>query len=234
MTANIPRSAWITGATEGLGMALVAHLLLQGYRVAASVRHADSLGDLAKRYSSRLLLLPGALHQEDQAVDAAREIARKWGGLDTLIINAGTCDYLPHDVDDNELLEALVTTNRAASEYCLDNAIPLLDKGKSAQVMAILSRHSARQLGAQDEPASLGNDLAQWFRDRQGLVKERGISLTLVAPRPLTVPASPTKAVPQEWTPDSAARKILEYLPQRPAELVLEAMSVSSLWPLPR
>ena len=228
-----PRGFWVTGATNGLGMALANRLLEDGNRVAASVKDADSLSNLGQRYGSRLLPLPGSLQQMQSATDAAGEIAARWGSLDTLIINAGTCDYLPEDLHGSELLAAIATTNRSASEYSLTSALPLLAKGRAPQVLVILNHHSARQISDLDQPAAAGNDLRQWIREQRNALTKQGISLTLVAPQSLDAFARSTKTEPMEWTPDIAAQKLLEYLPQRRDELVLEAMSVNSLWPLP-
>ena len=88
------RSFWVTGATNGLGLALVERLLDLGQRVAASSRDCEQLQTL----SEQVLCLPGQLQEVAQADTASQQLKARWGALDTLIINAGSCDYLADDV----------------------------------------------------------------------------------------------------------------------------------------
>ncbi|MGF6394842.1 SDR family oxidoreductase [Pseudomonas plecoglossicida] len=231
---NHSRRFWVTGATNGLGLALVEELLEQGHRVAASGKDAKALQALASRHGSKLLCLPWQLHEEEQAVSACLQLCHAWGALDGLIINAGTCDYLADDVPDDELFETLVSSNQLAGEHCLTKALPLLAKGDAAQVMAIFNRYSALQLYAPTQVTAGWNNMPQWLREERDELDERGIALTVVAPQSLKAPVTAVHARPENWTPQSAAAELLKRLPLREPELVLEVLDLSSLWPLSR
>lgn len=231
---NNSRSFWVTGATNGLGLALVSGLLEQGHRVAASGMQSQELTALASHYGEHLLLLPGQLHDSSQAQAAVTQLQAAWGSLDGLIINAGTCDYLADDLPDTDLFQSIVTSNLQASANCLAAALPLLAKGDAAQVMAILSRYSAMQLYEPNQPLSGFNSPPHWFREQRQVLQDLGIDLTLVAPQSLKAPVTLAQAVPEQWTAQSAAQVLLASLPKREPELVLEALSLNSLWPLPR
>ena len=81
---NNARTIWVTGAGNGLGLALVEGLLRQGHRVAASGKHGEALDALAARYGSQLLRLPWQLHEEHQAAQACQQICHAWCALDGL------------------------------------------------------------------------------------------------------------------------------------------------------
>ncbi|WDY57285.1 SDR family oxidoreductase [Pseudomonas sp. PSKL.D1] len=228
---NNSRSFWVTGASNGLGLALVERLLEQGHRVAASGKECEELDALAKRYSRQLLLLPWQLHEEEQAQEAARQICHAWGSLDCVILNAATSDYVASSVTDSELFEAIVTSNQLAGENCLGSALPLLVKGDSAQVMAIFNRYSALQLYSPTQVTAGWNNMPQWLREERDELMKLGVSLTVVAPQS---PSMAVQAIPEPWTAQSAATELLRSLPLREAELVLEVVDVSSLWPLSR
>ncbi|AVD88580.1 MULTISPECIES: SDR family oxidoreductase [Pseudomonas] len=225
---------WVTGASNGLGLALVEQLLEGGHRVAASGRDSEALDGLAKRYPQQLLRVPGQLPLLEQAQAAAASILRNWGGLDCLILNAGTCDYLADDLPEAELFEAIVSTNLHASEHCLTSALPLLVKRDAPQVMALLSRYSALQLYSPTRMPSGANSTAQWLREQRQELQILGVGLTLVAPQAMQSPASSAQAIPEQWTPERTADELIRRLPQREPELVLEALTLSNLWPLPR
>jgi len=227
-------SFWVTGASNGLGLALVERLLEQGHRVAASAKESDELNTLAAQHGRRFLRLPWQLHAEPDAADACQQICHAWRSLDGLIINAGTSDYLPDDVADSELFEAIVTTNQLAGEHCLTKALPLLTKGTSPQVMALFSRYSALQLYAPTQVTAGWNNLPQWMREQRKALKAQGIELTVVGPQSLKVPVTSAQAIPGQWTPQRVAEELLRRWPQAEPELVLEALDLSSLWPLKR
>lgn len=227
-------SFWITGATNGLGLALVMELLQQGHRVAASCNDSQLVESLTREHGERFLPLPWQLHDHARATEAAAQVQAVWGSLDGLIINAGTCDYLAPELPEDKVLEAIVTSNRQASSHCLLAAAPLLANGNSPQIMAILSRYSAMQLHHPNQPLNASNSLAHWFRDQRPALQAHGIDLTLVAPQSLQAPATAAHAVPEQWTAETAAQVLVSSLPERESELVLEVWSLSSLWPLPR
>ena len=229
---NNARSIWVTGAGNGLGLALVEELLGQGHRVAASAKHGEALDALGARYGSQLLRLPWQLHEEHQAAQASQQICHAWCALDGLIINAGTSDYLADDVADSELFEAIVTDNQLAGEHCLASALPLLAKGDSPQVMAVFNRYSALQLHAPTRVPAGWNNTPQWMREQRQALKAQGVELTVVGPQSLKTPVTPAQALPEAWTPQDAAEELLRRWPQREPELVLEVLDLNGLWPL--
>ncbi|MEG0243627.1 MAG: SDR family NAD(P)-dependent oxidoreductase [Pseudomonas sp.] len=226
------RSFWVTGASNGLGLALVQQLLEHGYRVAASGRECEALDALGEQFAPHLLRLPGQLQVLDQVDAASQLLLNTWGSLDCLIINAGTGDYLADDIPDHELFEAIASSNLLASEHCLASALPLLAKGDALQVMAILNRYSASQLFAPTQVASGFNSTAQWLREQRLVLDNLQIALTVVGPQSLKAPVTAAQAIPEAWTAQSAAEELLRRLPQREPELVLETLDLNSLWPL--
>ncbi|WP_449429853.1 SDR family oxidoreductase [Pseudomonas putida] len=228
-----PRSFWVTGASNGLGLAMAQRLLEQGHRVAASGNDCEEFTSLVGG-KLQLLRLPGQLHQPEQAEAAIRSIQSTWGTLDSLVVNAGTTDYLTDDVADTDLFEAIASSNLLASKQCLAGALPLLAKGTAPQVMAIFSPLSALQLYAPTQVPRGDNSTPQWFREQRRVLQQLGIGLTVVAPQSLKNPVTDARAIPLEWTPRSVAEELLRRLTLREPELVLEALSVNSLWPLLR
>lgn len=227
------RSFWVTGAGQGLGLALVERLLEQGHRVAVSGRDSQELDALGAQYGAQLLRLPGLLSQASQADAASQQLQAHWQSLDGMIINAGTCDYLPDQPADTDLFEMIVSSNLQATEHGLACALPLLAKGSKPQVMVVFSRYSALQLFEPNQPLSARNSPLHWVREQRQALHELGIALTIVAPPTLKAPVTQVQPLPEAWTAQATAQALVARLEQPEAELVLEALDMNSLWPLP-
>lgn len=234
MNNFIANRVWITGTSNGLGLALVEQLLEQGSRVAASGRTCELLQDLSLQYPESLLLLDGNLSEPDEAQEAARQISDHWGALDCMIINAGTCDYLAIDTPAPAIFEGIVSSNLSATRHCLESAHPLLQGNNSPQVVSILSRYSALQLHDPSQPATVDNSLVQLLNSQRAALAAQAIDLTIIAPLDLNFAQVTEPVAPEQWTAHTAAEVILDRLPDRPANLVLEALHLNDLWPLPR
>lgn len=109
-------------------------------------------------------------------------IAQNWGALDTVILNAGTCEYIDAQQFDAALFERVVRINLLANSYCLEIALPLLRAGSRPHLVGVVSSvtywalpraevYGASKVGLRYLLESLRIDLAQ-----------DGIDVTLVSP----------------------------------------------------
>ncbi|WP_434773354.1 SDR family NAD(P)-dependent oxidoreductase [Pseudomonas entomophila] len=209
------------------------YLLSKGHRVAASVRPDTSATLFSDRRDPHdLLLLPGLLTDAHAVLEASAAIEARWGSLDLCLLNTGTCDYLPADVTANTLFASLAQTNRQAAKRVLEAAMPLLAKARRPRVLGLFSQASAAQQGDPTLPLSTSNSLTQWFREQRQPLQAQGIALSLIAPTSIKLPVFGKPLPPGEWSAEKAAHRIVETLPGRHPELVLEALNMEGLWPL--
>lgn len=80
---------FVTGASKGLGLALVQKLLIQGYRVAATSRTVDSLKAAVGTDNSNFLPLALDLLNEADVQQAIQTTIDHFGSLDVVVNNAG-------------------------------------------------------------------------------------------------------------------------------------------------
>lgn len=83
---------WLTGASSGIGEALVPALHGAGARLAITARRADRLERLAAtlgRNGRPLLVLPGDVTDRGAMQTVVRAIEDAWGGVDLALLNAG-------------------------------------------------------------------------------------------------------------------------------------------------
>ena len=92
MNTTIPSirgTALVTGASIGIGEAIVRRLVADGWRVIATARRADKLQALAAELAPAVL--PLALDVTDRAAVAAlpQALPADWAAVDLLVNNAG-------------------------------------------------------------------------------------------------------------------------------------------------
>jgi NADP-dependent 3-hydroxy acid dehydrogenase YdfG len=80
---------WVIGASTGIGAATAQALLAAGARVALSARKADLLAAVADG-NARALIEPLDYTASAQVAAAWERIRAAWGGVDLVLIVAGT------------------------------------------------------------------------------------------------------------------------------------------------
>ena len=80
---------FVTGASKGLGLALVKKLLSEGYRVAATSRNKSALLKSVGAQNESFLPLEVNLSDESQIREAVRSAVEKFKTIDVLVNNAG-------------------------------------------------------------------------------------------------------------------------------------------------
>ncbi len=107
------RVVWVTGASAGIGEALVYQLAAAGAVLVISARRVEALERVRayaeKRYQARVMVLPLDLEQPDTFAEKTAAIVERFGGIDILVHNGGiTQRALAADTDlavDRRLME---------------------------------------------------------------------------------------------------------------------------------
>lgn len=212
---------WLTGASSGIGAALARCLLEQGHQVALGARRPDSFAPLVAQYPGQVLLAIGDLDAPEQVTQIAEQITRRWGALDLVILNAGTCEYLEPGQFDPALLERVVRTNLFAVSYCLAAALPLLRFGERPHLVVTASSVTWLALpraGAYGASKAAVRYLLESLRID---LANEGIDATLVNPGFVDTPLTRRNdfPMPQLWSAEHAAQHIAARLPRRPLEI---------------
>ncbi|MEA3252898.1 MAG: SDR family NAD(P)-dependent oxidoreductase [Pseudomonadota bacterium] len=123
------RRIWLTGASSGIGLALARRLLAQGHRVALSARRREPLERLASGYPDALVV-PCDITDHGSVAEAARRIDTAFAGLDLLLHDAGTCEYLDARHFDLALIERVLEVNLHGALKVIDAGLPLLRRAR--------------------------------------------------------------------------------------------------------
>jgi short-subunit dehydrogenase len=123
---------WVTGATSGIGEALVGPLLRRGARVAITARRAERLAKVAAAQTpasaDRILVVSADVTDREAVRAAARQIDAAWGGIDLAIFNAGGSVEHPESSRDPQFAAddyvATMTLNYFSVVYGVEAVLP--------------------------------------------------------------------------------------------------------------
>ncbi|NIO11464.1 MAG: SDR family oxidoreductase [Deltaproteobacteria bacterium] len=128
----------VTGGTSGIGLAVLHHFARKGYDLAfcgRNVRRGEkAVADIRKKYSSRVLFVPGDVSKEEAVERVVKEGPGRLGRLDVLCNNAGIQkisaiqDLSPADWDE------VMSVNARGAFLITRLALPYLKKSKGSIV----------------------------------------------------------------------------------------------------
>jgi NAD(P)-dependent dehydrogenase (short-subunit alcohol dehydrogenase family) len=127
------RTAIVTGASQGIGAALVEALLNAGYDVVATSRSVNQ--SLAA--SSNLALVAGDIGKRDTAARVVTAAIENFGSIDLLVTNAGIFSTKPFTEFTTDDFNALVSTNLLGFLYITQLAVEQMLKQKAGAVVSI-------------------------------------------------------------------------------------------------
>ena len=121
------QTAWITGASSGIGAALAGEWASRGANIILSGRDETRLGAVADRLETETLTLPFDVRDEN-AMREATDKAVSWkNGVDTFVANAGVSQRSPAVETDmkvyRDIIDIDLTAQIAASQVLLPHMV---------------------------------------------------------------------------------------------------------------
>jgi NAD(P)-dependent dehydrogenase (short-subunit alcohol dehydrogenase family) len=127
--ANNGKTVIVTGASQGIGAAVVKAFLERGYNVVGTSRSATKSAEL--KASDRLVLVDGDIGQAATAQKVVDVAIQKFGSIDAVVNNAGIFvakPFVDYSVDD---FRTLVSTNLEGYVYITQLAVKQMLAQKS-------------------------------------------------------------------------------------------------------
>jgi len=201
---------WVIGASTGIGEATARALLAAGARVMLSARRQGPLQVMANAYPQALA---GVLDVTDHAsVLATRDaMLSAWGGVDLVLIVAGSYDEMRAEEFDLARARRLVDLNIGGVLNCLDAVLPtLLAQGHGGiGIVSSVAGYSGlpKALIYGPTKAALINLAESLYLD----LRPRGIGVYLINPGFVDTPLTAGNAFPMPglMTPIAAAAAIV-------------------------
>jgi NAD(P)-dependent dehydrogenase (short-subunit alcohol dehydrogenase family) len=126
---NERKTVIVTGASQGIGAALVKTFLAQGYSVVANSRNMTKSGAFVA--SDKLALIDGNIGEASTAAKIVDVAMRKFGSIDALVNNAGIFFAKPFTDYTAQDFKSLASTNLEGFIYVTQLAIKQMVAQKS-------------------------------------------------------------------------------------------------------
>jgi 3-oxoacyl-[acyl-carrier protein] reductase len=176
------KKALVTGATGGIGQAIVQALLVQGAEVAISGTSAEKLAALHSTLRGKIVALPCRLDDAEAVAALVPQAEEALGGLDVLVNNAGiTRDGLAMRMKDEDW-QAVLDIN-LGSAFRLSRAVLRgMMKQRSGRIINITSVVGVMGNAGQANYCAAKAGLIGMSKALAAEVASRGITVNCVAP----------------------------------------------------
>ena len=133
---NNPKTVIVTGASQGIGAAIVQAFLARGYNVVGTARNATKSKEFSP--SDHLALVDGDIGQFETAQKVAAIALEKFGSIDAVVANAGIFVVKPFTDYTTDDFQALISTNLAGFIHITQLAVKQMQAQKTGgSVVAI-------------------------------------------------------------------------------------------------
>ena len=136
---STPKTWFVTGASQGLGLALVKRLLREGHQVAATSRNKETLAQAVGTASAAFLPLQVDLGSDASVQAAIAQTISTFGRLDVVVNNAGFGITGAVEGYTDEQVRSQLETNLYAPIAVTRAVLPHLRRQRSGHILQISS-----------------------------------------------------------------------------------------------
>ena len=233
------KTAWVTGASTGIGRSLVLKLAEAGVKVAATARTQANLDDLAALHPN---IVPAALDVSDReaVLQSSVPSGAQIGDIDLAILNAGVWHpSWAKDIDGAKAAQSMAV-NYLGVVNCVEALLPHMTRQQRGHIAMTSSVAGYRGL---PKSCHYGPTKAAIYNLAETLgieLKSQGIDITVISPGFVETPMTSVNDFPMPYimSPDEAANRILKKLPSKPFEIAFPwqlvwALKLAQMMPTP-
>jgi len=211
------KTVWLTGASSGIGEALVHELVKNRNFVIISARSADKLQSLVDMYPDKLAVLPYDVVNDESNATIASRLGDITDQIDALIMCAGTCEYDNGPDFEPQMYKRVMDVNFMGTVNTLHTAKPFLLKAKkdnpgSPHIVAVSSMSSLAAF-PRAEVYGASKAAIDYLMECASIdLKKHGVDVTIVRPGFVNTPLTQKNDFPMPWImqPDEAAAIIIK------------------------
>lgn len=215
------RRVWLTGASAGIGLALATTLAARGARVALTARGREALDRAVSACGPGAVGIPGDVADPDASHGAAAQLADRWGGVDVVIFNAGTCEYVDVDAFDAAPFARQMHTNFLSMTHGVEAMLPLLRQSPAPLLVGVSSLSACAPLTRAQAYGASKAAAAYFLRGLRVDLRRAGIPVAVVYPGFVRTPLTQRNDFPMPFLleADDAAGRIVRALERGRAEI---------------
>lgn len=188
--------AVVTGASSGIGRAIVERYVAAGARVVAFARNAAALQELVAAHPGQVVAVAGDVTRADDLQRLVDETVKAFGGVDIVVPNAGIARVVPFADSDAAAFATQFSVNLFGAVETVRRFLPHIRQGGSVQFITTfltqvgfpgLAIYSASKAALKSISQTLAAELAP-----------RGIRVNSIAPGPIGTPLWGTVGLPAD------------------------------------
>jgi short-subunit dehydrogenase len=227
----------ITGASAGIGLEISRQLAAAGARLVLAARDAallDKAAQICRNAGAEVIAVPADVGDSEQCRQLIERAVEKFGGIDTLINNAGISMHARFDqLSDVHAVDRITRINYFGSVYCTWYALPHL-KRSHGRIVGVSSVTGKNGVPTRTLYAGTKHAMAGFFDSLRIELKPEGVTVTMVYPgfvatdiaeRALGPDGNPlgTRPVKKKFAmpADECARQIIAAAAERKRELIM-------------
>jgi len=180
------KRALITGGTTGIGLATAKEFLAEGARVAVTGTNPKTLEAAAAELGKGAILIRADAGDVAGQKQVAAEVAKAFGGLDILFVNAGIAEFHPVEAWDEAAYDRSFAVNVKGPYFLIQALLPHLANPASIVLNTSINAHIG--MPASSIYAASKAALSSLIRTLSGELIGRGIRVNAVSPGPIATP----------------------------------------------
>ncbi len=176
---------WITGASSGIGEALVKEFAAKGCKIILTARREQELLRVQKEAGlsgENSLILPLDLYHTENIAESVEKIKQRFGGIDILVCNAGIAQRFSVNDSTMEVNRQIMELNFFSVIAIAKSVLPTMLEKKSGRIVVISSVMGKISMPGSSMYAASKHALHGFFDALRAEVYRDNIGVTVVCP----------------------------------------------------
>lgn len=218
--------AWITGASSGIGKAVALEMAARGYDLIISGRNQDALKQVADQTGAYILAFDATDKQAN--LDAANDLNQRYGCIDIVFLNAGSCEYVDVRAFNSDVFERMIKTNFLSMVYGVEAALPLLRASKNPHLVGMSSAVAFLGLPRSEAYGASKAAIRNFLQGLRISLSKENIPVSIVCPGFIKTPLTDKNDFPMPMliTADLAAKAIVDGIKKKKTDIYVPALFV--------